>query len=119
MTGTTPIRPGEVYFADAGGSAGRRPVIIVSRESLNRGTHVVVVPCTTQRLAVRRALPNCVPFRVGQFGLTRECVAQCEAVDRLPIVALDPTPVGRLDAAATRKLTKAIGNVIDADCEPV
>jgi mRNA-degrading endonuclease toxin of MazEF toxin-antitoxin module len=37
------IRQGEFYFADVAGS-GRRPVIVVSRDALNRGGYVVVVP---------------------------------------------------------------------------
>ena len=34
--------------------------------------------CTSANFAVRVKLPNCVPFRTGEFGFTRDCVAQCE-----------------------------------------
>jgi hypothetical protein len=65
-------------------------------------------------------LPNCVPFRAGEFGLTRACVAQCENMLALQIAQLDLTtgPLGTLDAVALRSVIKAIGHVIDSDCEP-
>jgi mRNA-degrading endonuclease toxin of MazEF toxin-antitoxin module len=47
------IEPGEIYMADFG-AAGPHPVIVVSREDLNRGRYALVVVCTSARLAVRR-----------------------------------------------------------------
>jgi mRNA-degrading endonuclease toxin of MazEF toxin-antitoxin module len=98
--------------------ASRLPVIVVSREELNRGDRVVEVLCTSQNLAVRSALPHCVPFRAGQFGFTKECVAQCENIFLVAKDSLDAQPVGILDDVALRDVIKAIGNVIDSDCEP-
>lgn len=40
------IRPGEIYYADLL-DAGRRPVLVVSRELLNRGNYAVIVVFTT------------------------------------------------------------------------
>lgn len=37
------IRPGEIYMADFG-PAGPHPVIVTSRETLNRGRYFLVVP---------------------------------------------------------------------------
>jgi mRNA-degrading endonuclease toxin of MazEF toxin-antitoxin module len=39
------MKPGELYYADLN-EAGVRPVLIVSRESLNRGGYAVVLPLT-------------------------------------------------------------------------
>src|SRR6202011_5364969 len=64
------MNPGEIYMADLG-EATRHPVIVVSREELNRGDRVVAVLCTWQKFAVRSGLPHCVPFRAGQFGFTK------------------------------------------------
>jgi mRNA-degrading endonuclease toxin of MazEF toxin-antitoxin module len=113
------ILPGEIYLADFD-QAGRHPVSVVSREALNRGTYVLVVVCTSAHFAVRRNLPNCVPFQTGEFGFTRDCVAQCENMLALPVAQLDLAggPTGTLDAAALRSVIKAIGHVIDSDCEP-
>ncbi len=110
------IRPGEIYLADLD-KAGKRPVIVVSREELNRGNYVLVAPCTTARLATRQKLSNCVPLYAGHFGLTSDCVAQCENLLSLEIAALGLT-IGRLDNATMRSVVKAIGYVIDSDCEP-
>jgi mRNA-degrading endonuclease toxin of MazEF toxin-antitoxin module len=113
------IRPGEVYRADFAG-AGVRPVIVVSREELNRGHYVLAVVCTSARFALRRELPNCVPFRGGRFGFTLDCVAQCENVLSIDVAQLDLTdgPQGVLDEVALRDVIRAIGYVLDADCEP-
>jgi mRNA-degrading endonuclease toxin of MazEF toxin-antitoxin module len=114
------IRPGEVYMADFP-QAGRHPVIVISREDLNRGTYTLVVVCTSARFALRSALGNCVPFRAGQFGFTADCVAQCENILSIEKAQLDLTagPIGTLDALALRDIVKAIGYVIESDCEPV
>ncbi len=114
------IRPGEIYMADFG-QAGPHPVIVVSREDLNRGRYALVVVCTSARFAVRSKLPNCVPFRAGDFGLTTDCVAQCENVLSIDKVQLDLAagPMGVLDDLALRDVIKAIGYVIESDCEPV
>ena len=48
------MKPGEIYWVDL--ATGRRPGIVVSRESLNQGNDVVTVLCTTKRFAVRSKL---------------------------------------------------------------
>ncbi len=103
------------------GQAGPHPVIVVSREDLNRGRYLLVVVCTSARFAVRSRLPNCVPFRAGQFGFTTDCVAQCDnmlSVEKSE-VDLASGPVGELDELTMRDVVKAIGHVMASDCEPV
>lgn len=111
------IRPGEVYLVDLPGG-GRRPAVVVSREELNRGTYVVLVPCTTAGFARRSTLPNYVPFRAGQFGFTADCVAQCELI-AFQDVDLAAGPIGVLDDSAFRDVVRAVGHVLGSDCEPV
>ena len=113
------IEPGEIYMADFE-QAGPHPVIVVSREALNRGRYALVVVCTSARFAVRRTLPNCVPFRAGQFGLTADCVAQCDNMLSIEKSQLDMAsgPIGVLDEMAMRDVIKAIGYVMASDCEP-
>ncbi len=114
------IKPGEVYIADFD-QAGPHPVIIVSREDLNRGRYTLVVVCTSARFSVRSTLRNCVPFRAGQFGFTLDCVAQCDNLLSIEKVQLDLAegPMGALDESAMRDVVKTIGYVIESDCEPV
>jgi mRNA-degrading endonuclease toxin of MazEF toxin-antitoxin module len=113
------IQPGEIYVADFE-QAGRHPVIVVSREELNRGHYALVVMCTSANFGVRSNLPNCVPFRNGEFGFTKDCVAQCENMLALPVSQIDAASgaIGTLDDVALRTVIKAIGHVIDSDCEP-
>jgi len=114
------IRPGEIYMADLV-AAGRRPVLVVSRESLNRGNYVTIVSFTTGRLALRRELPNCVFFANGEFGLTADCVAQGETLSGISIDELDIArgPIGVLDEPSLRRVIHAVGFVLDSHCEPV
>jgi mRNA-degrading endonuclease toxin of MazEF toxin-antitoxin module len=111
------MEPGEIYMADLG-DANPHPVIIVSREDLNRGDRTVVVLCTSQKYSIRSTLPHCVPFTAGQFGFTKDCVAQCENIFVVDKDSLDASPIGALDDATLRDVVKAIGHVIDSDCEP-
>jgi len=80
-----------------------------------------VVVCTSGRFALRSKLPNCVAFQAGHFGFTTDCVAQCENILSINKrqLDLDAGPVGVLDERALREVIKAIGHVIESDCEPV
>jgi hypothetical protein len=94
---------------------------VVSREELNRGDYVVGVPLTSRRLGARESVPNCVAFRANQFGLTKDCVAQAEALAQVGVHELDVEsgPIGRLDGSSHRLLLKAIGYVLAANYEPI
>jgi mRNA-degrading endonuclease toxin of MazEF toxin-antitoxin module len=96
------------------------PVVVVSREDLNRGDYVVAAVITSAKFAVRSTLANCVPLRAGQFGLTKDCVVHAEPISPVPIDQLDVSggPIGQLDEATLREVIRAIGYVMDADCEP-
>jgi len=112
------MEPGEIYWADL--PTGRRPAIVVSREDLNRGTYVVAVLCTSSNYATRSQLPHCVPFQAGEFGLPKDCVAQCETISFLDKTDIDTSSgsIGVLDEARMREIIRAIGHVLEADCEP-
>jgi len=114
------IQPGEIYMADFG-PAGPHPVIVVSRQELNRGRYALAVVCTSARLAVRSKLSNCVPFQAGDFGFSVDCVAQCEnilSIDQSNL-ELAQGPMGTLDEEALQRVIKAIGYVIGSDCKPL
>ena len=113
------ICPGEIYVADFA-EAGPHPVIVLSREELNRGHYALVAVCTSAQFAVRSQLPNCVPFRAGSFGFTADCVAQCENLLSIDLGQIDISagPLGTLDEMAFRDVIKAVGYVMDSDCDP-
>ena len=77
-----------------------------------------MIAFTTARLELRRTLRTCVFFRAGEFGLTADCVTQCETLASIPVSQLENVPIGRLDKLTLRSVTQAIGEVISADCEP-
>lgn len=114
-----PPRPGEIYWARVDETEAR-PVVVVSREKLNRGDYVVVAPITSARVNTRWHLPNCVPLRADHYGLSDDCVVQGESIVNLhqSYLDLETGPIGTLDADAMRDLIRAIGYVISADCEP-
>ncbi len=114
------IRPGEIYVVEFP-EAGPHPVIVLSRENLNRGYYVLVVLCTSSRFALRSTLPTCVPFLAEEYGFTMDCVAQCENILSIERNQLDLEigPQGTLSESAFRDVVKAIGNVMDSDCEPL
>ncbi|UCC30799.1 MAG: type II toxin-antitoxin system PemK/MazF family toxin [Phycisphaerales bacterium] len=115
-----PPQPGEIYWAYLD-ERERRPVIVVSREELNRGHYVTVVPLTSAKLEARRDLPNCVPLRAGRNGLDKDCVAQAELMASLHQSYLDLRTgmIDTLDGESMRNVIRAMGYVISADCEPV
>jgi mRNA-degrading endonuclease toxin of MazEF toxin-antitoxin module len=112
------VRQGEIYMAAT--DSGNRPVVILSRAELNRGRWVVAVPMTSANFSTRSALPHCVAFQAGEFGLTKDCVAQAEAITYIAESDLDfdSGAVGTLDEVRLRDLIKAVGNMMGSDCEP-
>ena len=71
------IQPGEVYLAST--DAGNRPVVVVSREELNRGNWVVAVLVTSARYPLRLDTSSLCPVsgrgiraREGLRGSSRD-----------------------------------------------
>jgi mRNA-degrading endonuclease toxin of MazEF toxin-antitoxin module len=110
------IRPGEVYLADFE-EREPHPVLVVSREELNRGHWVAAVLITSKRFEERSKQPHRVPFRAGEFGLSIDCVAQTESLFSIRKEDLGEH-LGSLDDERWRDLVKAVGNMMGSDCEP-
>lgn len=98
---------GEPRGSEAGG---RRPVVIVSHDALNRvserlgrGT-VTIAPVTSN---VRQVLPFHVPIDAGSAGLDRPSKVQAEQVRTVSVGRLGPT-VGRLPDDIMRQLDDAL-----------
>ncbi len=78
-------RRGDVFMARLGpqeGSeqAGSRPVIVVSRDSINLNSPVVVIVPVTDRRHKQRIYPSQAVLKQGDGGLTKESVALGEQV---------------------------------------
>lgn len=111
------MRRGDVYdtrFDPIEGSeaAGRRPAVIVSRDSFNAASPVViVVPCTTYREG-RRIYPSQVLLAKGQGGLSADSLAQAEQVRAVSKSRL-VRQRGTLSAQTLTGLAAALAIVLD------
>ncbi len=76
---------GDVYWAvldptQGSEQSGTRPVIIVSRDALNRNSPVVVIVPLTDRGNKSTLYPSHVEIKSGEGGITLDSVALCEQV---------------------------------------
>lgn len=91
------IRRGEVYFADLDPvrgreQSGRRPVLVVSSDALNRRDLVVSVVAGTDARNIGRAWSTNVLVRAGESGLPRDTVFLCYQIRSLdPSRFIDPS----------------------------
>lgn len=114
-------RSGEIYFATNVYGSDPHPVVVVSREELNQGNYVVIVPFTSKKYAERKTFPQCVPFPAGtQTGLSLDCVARCDFITTVEKIELDFATgvLGKVDEEHMRDIILAIGYTIAATCEP-
>lgn len=103
------ISRGEIYWADLGGPAGRRPVVVLTRDAAIPVLSLVVcAPITRTIRSIRSEVllgPDC--------GLGEECVVSCDSIATLPKNVLDDRPVGRLDTARLAQLDRALRYSLD------
>lgn len=70
------MKRGEIWWADLGPPAGRRPVLLLSREEAYSIRDLVTVAPVTTRV---RRIPSEVPLSTGD-GLPRDCVVNLDTV---------------------------------------
>jgi len=98
------VKRGDVYWADLPPPSGRRPVLVVSRDSaIHVRARVVVAPVTT----TVRGIDSEVPMGRRE-GLPRRCVANCDDLLTIPKQIVAETPEGKLSRARLRTLDKAL-----------
>ena len=98
------MRRGEIYWADLGPPAGRRPVIVLTRDAAIPVLTGVVVAQVTRTI---RDIASEVPLGSDE-GLPEECVASCDNIATLAKERLDAEPIGALDPARTPELDFAL-----------
>lgn len=87
---------GDVYDArlsptEGSEQAGTRPVVVVSRDAINRYSSVVVVAPLTSATNVKRSYPNNVEIPAGVAGLSVNSVAltgQVRAISKTRLLRL-------------------------------
>ncbi len=99
----------DVYWADLGPPAGRRPVCILTRDAaIEVLTSVTCAPITRTIRGIRSEVD------IGpEQGLPEPCVINCDNVITVPIGALDDAPVGHLDEAFRASVDRALRYSLD------
>lgn len=72
-------KQGEIWWAEFQ-EGWERPALIVSRDELNRGRLILVVPCTSSFVKERAAYSNHVLLPAGSGGLTADTIAQTHLI---------------------------------------
>jgi len=74
------MRRGEIWWAELGGKAGRRPVVLLSRDVAYPVRELVTVAPVTARV---RNIPVEVPLGKSE-GLSRECAINLDTITTIP-----------------------------------
>ena len=96
--------------------AGRRPVLVVSREVINRALPIVAVVPLTRHKAGRRVYPTEVVIPAGSAGQPHASIALGHQVRTVSAHRLGE-PLGRLtDPALQDAVREALRVFLDLDC---
>jgi mRNA interferase MazF len=99
----------EIYFADLGPPAGRRPVCILTRDAAVGVLRTVTCAPITRTVRGIRSEVEVGP----EQGLPVPGVISCDNLLTVPQAALDPAPLGRLDEAKRAQLDRALRYALD------
>ena len=98
------MRRGEIYWADLGPPAGRRPVIVLTRDPAIPVLSRIVVAMLTRTV---RGIATEVPVGAEE-GLPEDSVVSCDNLATVPRGSLDREPVGSLAPAKIQQLDSAL-----------
>jgi mRNA interferase MazF len=99
----------DIFWADLGPPAGRRPVCVLTRDAaISVLTSVTCAPITRTIRGIRSEVA------LGpEHGLAEPCVISCDNVITLPVDALDDAPIGQLDEITRARLDQALRYALD------
>ena len=108
---------GDIYLArlnpqEGSEQAGHRPVIVVSRDSINQNSPVVICVPVTDRIHKRRIYPSQVVLKAGDGGLTKDSIAlgeQVRAISQTRFVKF----MGHLSAQSITQIGVALKIALD------
>ena len=114
------IDRGDIYFVDlhpAKGreQAGRRPVLVVSSDAINRQPLVVTVVVGTDAKNIPRDYPVNVRVRAAETGLPRDTVFLCFQLRSIDPARFEPitAPAGRMPPSRMADIETAIRLVLE------
>lgn len=103
------MKRNEIYWADLGLPAGRRPVCVVTRNAAI--TALDRVTCAPLSRTIRGIDSE---VEVGpEHGLSERAVINCDNLITVPKTDLDTRPVGTLDTATRARLDRALRYALD------
>jgi len=97
------MRRGEIWWADLPVPAGRRPVVLLSRNEAYAVRELVTVAPITTRV---RRIPTEVPLGPAE-GLPKACVANLDTITTIPRRALTE-PIGPLPPEKLTAMERAL-----------
>jgi mRNA interferase MazF len=116
MIGQNPALPkpvrGDVFSArldptEGSEQAGTRPVVVVSRDSINSNSPVVVIVPVTDAANVKRLYPSHAHFSKGTGGLKMDSIAKAEQIRAIQVSRFVGY-YGRIDREALARIEEAI-----------
>ena len=99
----------DVHWADLGGDAGRRPVVVLTRDAAASVLRSITVAPVTRTVRGIRSEVTLGPSN----GLPEDCVANCDHLMTIRVEHLDPDPVGRLSLEQRIELDRALRYALD------
>jgi len=103
------VARGDVYWADLGPPAGRRPVCVLTRDAAIAVLRTVTCAPITRTIRGIRSEVEVGPPQ----GLPEASVISCDNVITLPQATLDREAVGRLDEVKRAELDRALRYALD------
>lgn len=112
-----PVQRGDVLLArlqptEGSEQSGIRPVVVVSRDAINRNSPVVVVVPFTDAANKTKIYPSHVRLEAGVAGLSMESIAVCEQIRAISKTRFTRT-LGKLGRAEMASIDAAIKITLD------
>jgi mRNA interferase MazF len=112
-----PVERGDVFRANLHPTEGSeqdgiRPVVVISRDAINRSSPVVVIVPLTDAANKSRIYPSYVRFKAGTAGLAMDSVAVCEQVRAISKTRLKSL-LGKLNRAELTSIEAALKITLD------
>ena len=99
----------DIYWADLGAPAGRRPVCVLTRDAAIEVLNAVTCAPITRTIRGIRSEVELGP----EHGLPEPCVISCDNVITVPLDDLDNAPVAHLDETTRARLDQALRYALD------
>lgn len=99
----------DIFWADLGPPAGRRPVCVLTRDAAIEVLSAVTCAPITRTIRGIRSEVEVGP----QHGLPERSVISCDNVITIPLTAFDDDPIGHLDLATRAALDRSLRYALD------